>query len=206
MGIFIHYSIDFLLYLYLMARNRKIDIIVKDVVIESIAAEGKAISHVRLEEDEPGTPGRILFVEFAVPGDVVDVRITRKKKNFLEGRIIEIKKPSERRLEPFCNHFGICGGCRWQPLPYEIQLAAKQRQVYDQLTRIGHLQVPEISPIIGSERTKYYRNKLEFSASDRRWILPSEDPESLTDAQKCGLGCGQVFRQGAGHRPLLVTA
>jgi len=171
-----------------MARNKKIDIVIHDVVIENIAAEGKAISHVHLEEDAPDTPGRILFVEFAVPGDVVDVRITRKKKSFLEGRIIAIKKPSEQRLEPFCSHFGVCGGCRWQPLPYEIQLSAKQRQVYDQLTRIGHLQVPEISPIIGSERTLYYRNKLEFSASDKRWILPEEDPESLSDTQKCGLG------------------
>ena len=171
-----------------MARNKKLDIIIHGVQIENIAAEGKAISHVRLDEDAPDTPGRILFVEFAVPGDIVDVRITRKKKNFLEGRIVRIVNPSERRLEPFCSHFGTCGGCRWQPLPYEIQLSAKQRQVYDQLTRIGHLQVPEMSPIIGSERTIYYRNKLEFSASDKRWILPGEDPEALSDVQKCGLG------------------
>ena len=171
-----------------MGRKGKLDIIVRDVVIENIAAEGKAISHVRLEGDGPETPGRILFVEFAVPGDVVDVRITRKKKNFLEGRIIELKKPSEYRLEPFCSHFGVCGGCRWQTLPYEIQLSAKQRQVFDQLTRIGHLEVPDISPIIGSEKTIYYRNKLEFSASDRRWIFPGEDPEALSPAQKAGLG------------------
>ena len=171
-----------------MARNRKIDIVLKDVTIESIAAEGKALAHVRLEDDPQDEPGRVLFVEFAVPGDVVDVRITRKKKNFLEGRIVSINKPSPQRLEPFCSHFGICGGCRWQPLPYQIQLAAKQRQVYDQLTRIGHLSVPELSPIIGSEKTVEYRNKLEFSASDRRWIFPGEDPEALSPQEKSGLG------------------
>ena len=171
-----------------MARNKKIDIVLRDVVIENIAAEGKAIAHVRLDEDAPDSAGRVLFVEFAVPGDVVDVRVTRKKKSFIEGRIVAIKKPSERRLEPFCSHFGVCGGCRWQPLPYDIQLAAKQRQVYDQLTRIGHLQVPEVSPIIGSALTVRYRNKLEFSASNRRWILPDEDADALSPQQKCGLG------------------
>ena len=171
-----------------MTRNRKLDIILHDVTIENIASEGKAIAHVRLDEDPEDGPGRVLFVEFAVPGDIADIRITRKKKNFLEGRIVSIKKPSERRLAPFCEHFGICGGCRWQPLPYDIQLAAKQRQVYDQLTRIGHLQVPEISPIIGSEKTIEYRNKLEFSASNRRWIFPGEDPEALDEASRPGLG------------------
>lgn len=163
-----------------MARKGKLDIILEDITIENVAAEGKAIAH---------TPeGQVLFVEFAVPGDVVDVRVTRKKKAFLEGRIINIKKPSEHRLEPFCEHFGICGGCRWQPLPYEIQLAAKQRQVYDQLVRIGHLQVPEFQPIIGSDKTREYRNKLEYTASNKRWILPEEDPEALSDVEKCGLG------------------
>lgn len=171
-----------------MARNRKIDIVLHDVMIENVAAEGKSIAHVLLPEDDPATGGRIIFVEFAVPGDIVDIRVTRKKKSFLEGRIIEIKKPSEYRLEPFCKHFGVCGGCRWQPLPYDIQLKAKQRQVYDQLTRIGHLEVPEFSPIIGSEKTVYYRNKLEFSASNKRWILPDEDPESIPEAEKQGLG------------------
>lgn len=171
-----------------MPRNRKLDIVLKDIVIESIAAEGKSIAHARLPEDDPDSPGRVLFVEFAVPGDVVDVRITRKKKSFLEGRIVELKKASADRLEPFCTHFGICGGCRWQPLPYDIQLKAKQRQVYEQLTRIGHLQVPEFNPIIGSDKTVFYRNKLEFSASDRRWLLPDEDPEGLGEEQKCALG------------------
>ena len=171
-----------------MTRKRKLDIILPCVTIENVAAEGKAISHVHLPEDDPDTPGRIIFVEFAVPGDVVDVRVTKKKSSFLEGRIIKLVKPSPSRLKPFCKHFGICGGCRWQPLPYEIQLAAKQQQVYDQLKRIGHLELPEISPIIGSEKTVLYRNKLEFSASNRRWILPDEDPDALNDNEKCGLG------------------
>ena len=171
-----------------MPRNRKLDIVLSDVLIENVAAEGKAISHVRLPEDDPQEPGRVLFVEFAVPGDIVDVKLTRKKKSFLEGKIIRLKKPSEHRLEPFCEHFGVCGGCRWQPLPYDIQLKAKQRQVYDQLTRIGHLSVPEFDPIIGSDKTICYRNKLEFSASDKRWLLPGEDPESLPESERCGLG------------------
>ena len=171
-----------------MSRKGKLDIVLENVVIENVAAEGKAIAHVRLDSDEPDGEGRVLFVEFAVPGDVVDVRVTRKKKSFLEGRIIRIKKPSKDRLEPFCSHFGICGGCRWQPLPYEIQLRAKQRQVYDQLTRIGHLQVPQFEPIIGSEKTIGYRNKLEYSASNKRWILDSENPETLSEKEMQGLG------------------
>ena len=163
-----------------MARHQKLDLILEGLTIENVAAEGKAITH---SED-----GQVVFVEFAVPGDIVDVKITRKKKAFMEGHIIRIVKPSERRLEPFCKHFGICGGCRWQPLPYDIQLESKRRQVYDQLTRIGHLSVPEVLPTIGSARTVFYRNKLEFTASNKRWILPEEDPESLSDKEKVGLG------------------
>ena len=170
-----------------MAR-KKTDIFLEGITIENVAAEGKAIAHVHLPGDDENEPGRVLFVEFAVPGDIVDVRVLKKKKNYLEGRIEKIVKPSQQRLEPFCEHFGICGGCRWQPLPYSLQLQAKQRQVYDQLVRIGHLDVPEISPIIGSYNTQYYRNKLEFSFSSKRWILDGEDPETLTPDQKCGLG------------------
>lgn len=160
--------------------RKKLDITLENITIEAVAAEGKALAHT--------DDGAVVFVPFAVPGDVVDIRVTKKKKNYLEGFILNIKKPSEHRLEPFCEHFGVCGGCKWQPLPYEMQLAAKQQQVYDQLVRIGHLQVPEIQPIIGSKKTKFYRNKLEYSASDRRWILPDEDPEALSPEQKCGLG------------------
>ncbi len=160
--------------------GKKLDIVLEDLVIERIAAEGKALTHT--------SEGMVVFVEFAVPGDVVDVRIIKKKKAYMEGRIIALKKPSEQRLAPFCKHFGLCGGCKWQPLPYNLQLEAKRQQVYDQLVRIGHLEVPEIQPVLGSEKTEYYRNKLEFTFSERRWILPDEEPEGLTDVQRLGLG------------------
>ena len=160
--------------------SKKLDIVLENLKIEAVAAEGKAIAH---------TPdGVVVFVEFAVPGDIVDVRLTKKKKNYCEGRIIALKQPSKQRLEPFCKHFGVCGGCKWQPLPYSLQLEAKQQQVYDQLVRIGHLQIPEIQTIIPSDNTTFYRNKLEFTASDKRWILSDEEPEGLSDAQRCGLG------------------
>ena len=159
--------------------RKKQDTILENVLIESVAAEGKALARV---------DGTVLFVPFAVPGDIVDVKVTKKKKNYMEGHILRIVKPSEHRLEPFCSHFGVCGGCKWQPLPYPMQLQAKQQQVYDQLVRIGHLDVPEISPIVPSDETEYYRNKLEFTFSRRRWIFPDEDPDSLTEAERCGLG------------------
>lgn len=164
------------------------DLVLEGVTIEAVAAEGRALTHVHLPSEPEDGPGRVLFTDPAVPGDIVDVRVTKKKKNFLEGRIIDIRKPSPHRLEPFCEHFGVCGGCRWQVLPYEMQLEAKRQQVYDQLVRIGHLEVPEIRPVIPSEKTVYYRNKLEFSASSKRWILPTEDPATLSDSEKCGLG------------------
>lgn len=160
-------------------RKKKQDIILEGVEIEAVAAEGKALAHV---------DGAVLFVQFAVPGDIVDVKVTKKKKNYMEGFILRIVRPSEHRLEPFCSHFGICGGCKWQPLPYKMQLEAKRQQVYDQLVRIGHLDVPEIQPIVASDRTTYYRNKLEFTFSQRRWIHDGEDPDSIPDDERCGLG------------------
>lgn len=168
--------------------KKKLDLILNNVTIESIAAEGNALAHIKLDGDDQDGIGRVIFVEFAVPGDIVDIKVIKKKKSFLEGRIIRIVKPSPIRIAPFCEHFGICGGCRWQPLPYEQQLEAKRQQVIDQLTRIGHLQLPEVSPTIGSEKTVEYRNKLEFSASNKRWILSEEDPEALSESQRCGLG------------------
>ena len=168
-----------------MPRHSKLDVILENLTIESVAAEGKAIAH---------TPeGQVVFVGFAVPGDVVNVRLVRKKKAWLEGTIIKIVKPSEQRLEPFCEHFAVCGGCRWQPLPYEIQLAAKQRQVYDQLTRIGHLSVPEFRPILGSDKTIYYRNKLEFSASSKRWMTREEIESGVPSGPGLGFHVGKYF-------------
>ena len=160
-------------------RNKKIDLVLYDVCIEDVAAEGKALAHVE---------GVVVFVPFAVPGDIVDIRVTKKRSNYMEGIVLAIKKPSEHRLEPFCEHFGVCGGCKWQPLPYEMQLKAKQQQVYDQLVRIGHLQIPEIQSIIPSEKTVFYRNKLEFTASDRRWLEDVSEAEKLPPTALCGLG------------------
>lgn len=160
-------------------RKKKTDIILENVLIEGIAAEGKAIARI---------DGVVLFVEYAVPGDVVNVKVIKKKKNYMEGVITSIVKPSAQREEPFCEHFGVCGGCKWQHLPYEMQLKAKQQQVYDQLVRIGHLDIPEISPIIPSDEIRYYRNKLEFTFSSKRWIYGNEDPESLSTEERCGLG------------------
>lgn len=162
-----------------MSRRNKKDIVLENVRIEAVAAEGKALARV---------DGTVLFVQFAVPGDIVDVKVTKKKKNYMEGYILRLITPSPDRLEPFCPHFGVCGGCKWQPLPYKMQLEAKQQQVYDQLVRIGHLEVPQIQPILPSDKTTYYRNKLEFTFSSRRWIDASEDPETIPDRERCGLG------------------
>jgi len=159
--------------------KKRIDLLLENVLIESVAAEGKALTHV---------DGMVVFVDFAVPGDLVDIQVYKKKKNYMEGFIKRIVKPSEHRLEPFCQHFGVCGGCRWQPLPYTMQLEAKRQQVEDQLVRIGHLEVPEIRPTLPSERIQYYRNKLEFSASDKRWLLRDEDPAAVPEEDRMGLG------------------
>ena len=159
--------------------KKRVDLVLENVTIESVAAEGKALTHV---------DGTVVFVEFAVPGDVVDIQVYKKKKNYMEGFIKRMVKPSPQRLEPFCEHFGVCGGCRWQPLPYDLQLQAKQQQVWDQLVRIGHLDIPPISPIIGSDKTVFYRNKLEYSFSSKRWILRHEDPEAIPPQDRVGLG------------------
>ena len=161
-----------------MSRKR-IDLLLENVTIEAVAAEGKALAHV---------DGMVVFVDFAVPGDVVDIQVFKKKKNYMEGFIKRMIKPSEHRLEPFCPHFGVCGGCRWQPLPYEMQLEAKRRQVEDQLVRLGHLEVPEIRPTLPSEAIQYYRNKLEFSASASRWLLNGEQADALSPEERVGLG------------------
>ena len=159
--------------------KKKVDLKLENVTIESVAAEGKALTHV---------DGMVVFVDFAVPGDVVDIQVFRKKKNYMEGFISRMIQPSPHRLEAFCEHFGVCGGCRWQPLPYEMQLDAKRQQVYDQLVRIGHLEVPEIRPTLPSLRTQFYRNKLEFSASSKRWVLRDEDPDAIPENDRMGLG------------------
>lgn len=162
-----------------MARKKKEKTILHNVLIEEVAAEGNAIARV---------DGKVLFVPQAVPGDVADICVTKSKKNYMEGYVADIIHPSPYRQKPFCIHYGICGGCKWQPLPYRMQLETKEKQVYDQLVRIGKLDVPEIEPIIGSERQRYYRNKLEFTFSKRRWLLEGENPDEVTGNDRLGLG------------------
>ena len=148
-----------------MTRKHKPFPILENVLIEAIAAEGKCLFHY---ED------KVVFVSFCVPGDIVDVQITKKKHSFMEGRIVRIVQYSKVREKPMCAHFGICGGCKWQNLPYEEQLKAKQQQVFDQLTRIGKIALPEFNPIMGSVKTKEYRNKLEFGCANKRWYTKEE--------------------------------
>jgi len=131
------------------------------VVIEAVAAEGKALARIN---------DMVVFVPFAIPGDVVDLQVTRKKHSYAEAEVVRMVSPSRDRVTPFCPHFGVCGGCKWQMLPYELQLAAKQQQVMDALTRIGKVELPECQPILGSRKTQEYRNKLEFGFCNRRWL------------------------------------
>ena len=135
--------------------------LLKDITITDIAAEGKALT--RIDD-------MVVFVPYCVPGDIVDLQVTKKKHSFMEARVERIVKPSEERCEAVCKHYGVCGGCKWQILPYPAQLRYKQQQVTDNLTRIGKVKLPEISPILGSKHIYAYRNKLEFTFADRKWL------------------------------------
>ena len=135
------------------------------VTIQNIAAEGKSL--VRVDD-------LVVFVPFVIPGDVVDLQVTKKKHSFAEAEVMRMVKPSSDRIAPFCPHFGVCGGCKWQMLPYELQLQAKQQQVMDALTRIGKIDLPPCSPILGSKRTQEYRNKLEFGFCNKRWLTKEQ--------------------------------
>ena len=135
--------------------------LLKDITITGIAAEGKALT--RIDD-------MVVFVPYCVPGDIVDLQVTKKKHSFMEARVERIVKPSEERCEAVCKHYGVCGGCKWQILPYPAQLRYKQQQVTDNLTRIGKVKLPEISPILGSKHIYAYRNKLEFTFADRKWL------------------------------------
>lgn len=137
----------------------------ENIQVIDIAEEGKAVAK---------TEDFVLFIEKAVPGDVVDVEIYRKKRNYAEARIKTLVKPSEHRTDPFCIHFGICGGCKWQHMTYEAQLHFKQKSVVDALTRIGKIDVTGIETILPSVETRYYRNKLEFTFSDKRWLMDGD--------------------------------
>ncbi len=147
-----------------MGRKKQLPTL-RGVTITDIGSEGNAIARV----DE-----MVLFVPGLIPGDVVDVRVTKKKKRYMEGVTLAVTTPSLQRITPPCSHFGVCGGCRWQHLPYDRQLFYKAQQVRDNLTRIGHTAIPEIDPILGSEKIYGYRNKLEFTFSERRWMTREE--------------------------------
>lgn len=148
-----------------MSRKKKPLPLLENITITDIAAEGKALAKV---------DNMVVFVPFGVPGDIVDIQIKKKKHSYCEAEIVQFRKYSDMRIAPRCEHFGTCGGCKWQNIPYEMQLAAKQKQVEDQLKRIGKIELPELNPIMGSKHIWEYRNKLEFGCSNKRWLTPSE--------------------------------
>ena len=167
-----------------MSRKRREQPIIENVTITGVAAEGKSL--VRIND-------LVVFVPFVVPGDVVDLKILKKKHSYAEAVAVKFHKLSDVRAVPFCRHFGICGGCKWQNLPYEAQLRYKQQQVVDNLIRIAKVELPEISPILGSEETVRYRNKLEYSFSNMRWLTQDElaeldNPENGMERKQPGLG------------------
>jgi 23S rRNA (uracil1939-C5)-methyltransferase len=149
-----------------MSRKNR-NIILEKVQVEDYAAEGKSLAKVN---------GKVIFIENVVPGDIVDVRLGRNKKDWAEGIPVNFHSYSADRVKPFCSHFGVCGGCQWQMLPYEKQLVYKQKQVRDNLQRIGKVSLPEIQPIIGAEETRYYRNKMEYTFGTKEF-LPVPPPK-----------------------------
>ena len=148
-----------------MARSKKPLPLLEGVTIEAVAAEGKCLFHWN---------DLVVFVPFCVPGDVCDVQIRRKKHSFAEGEVVRFIEYSKVRAIPFCQHFGVCGGCKWQNLPYEEQLKFKQQQVYDQLHRIGKVELPEFRPILGSVKTQEYRNKLDYGCANKRYMTKEQ--------------------------------
>lgn len=148
-----------------LTRKKKELPIVEQIEILDVAAEGKAITRWK---------DKVIFVPFAAPGDIVDLQVFRQKRNFAEGRVLKYHKYSPLRTEPFCEHFGVCGGCKWQHLPYSEQLKFKQQQIFDNLSRIGKVELPELLPILGSQKTDFYRNKLEFTFSNKRWLTQQD--------------------------------
>lgn len=152
---------------YIMARKKKPLPLLEGIEITGVAAEGKALARVPLREDDDSKI--VIFIPFGAPGDVADVQLDRKKHSFAEGHIVNLITPSPERIEARCRHFGLCGGCKWQHLPYEAQLRFKQQQVTDALERIAKVELPEISPILGSEDVWRYRNKMEYTFSCKKW-------------------------------------
>lgn len=148
-----------------MGRKKKELPLLEKITITDVAAEGKALAKVN---------DLVIFVPYVVPGDVVDLQLKRKKNHYAEAVAVNFHEYSPKRAVPFCKHYGVCGGCKWQVLPYEEQLKYKQKQIFDNLTRIGKIELPEMSPILGSVKTQLYRNKLEFTFSNKRWLTEEE--------------------------------
>jgi 23S rRNA (uracil1939-C5)-methyltransferase len=159
--------------------GKKKNIVLENLLVTGYAAEGKCLAK---------HEGKVIFMENAVPGDIVTVRLTKNKKDWAQGQVIRITSYSSERIQPFCKHFGICGGCQWQMLPYEKQLEYKQDQVLQSLKRIGKIELPEIPPILGAEKTTQYRNKLEYTFSNRRYLLPEELSDSRISAMQNAAG------------------
>ena len=174
-----------------MGRSKKPLPLLEGVTIEAVAAEGKCLFH---------WGDLVVFVPWCVPGDVCDVQIHRKKHSFAEGEVVRFVEQSKVRAVPFCQHFGVCGGCKWQNLPYDEQLRFKQQQVFDQLTRIGKIELPEFRPILGSVKTQEYRNKLDFGCANKRYLtkeeivtLPNDESQSLKDRPAIGFHITGAF-------------
>jgi len=163
-----------------MSRRKKRKQIFTNIKVEDAGAKGKAVAK--------APDGRVIFLGNAVPGDVVDIETFKKRKSYFEGKAIAFHELSEKRVTPQCQHFGVCGGCKWQHMDYKYQLHYKQTEVENNLKRIGHLDLPELMPIVGSEQTYFYRNKMEFSFSDNRWLSPEEIASGETISQKNALG------------------
>ena len=147
-----------------MGRRKELPLL-ENIRITDVGAEGNAIARV---------DNLVVFVPMLIPGDIVDIRVIKKRKKYLEGRVVKFHEYSPDRIEPRCIHFGVCGGCKWQHLPYHLQLKYKEKQVIDNLTRIGKVDLPDINPIIGSSEIFMYRNKLEYTFSDKRWHTREE--------------------------------
>lgn len=162
-----------------MARKKKELPLLEKVTITDVAAEGKAVAKVN---------ELVIFVPYVVPGEVVDLQVKRKKNHYTEAVAVKFHEKSPLRTEPFCSHFGVCGGCKWQCLSYEEQLKYKQKQVFDNLTRIGKVELPEFRPILGSEKTRFYRNKLEFTFSNKRWLTEEEVKQDVKYDQMNAVG------------------
>ncbi len=162
-----------------MGRNRRKKPLLEQIEITDIGSEGKALGR---------QDNKVVFVPYAAPGDIVDVQVNKKRKNYYEGYITKFREYSPNRIEPFCSHFGVCGGCKWQHIPYETQLQAKQQQVEDNLKRIGKIALPQINPIMGSDKTQYYRNKLEYTFSNRRWLTKEEIDQDIEHQDRDALG------------------